>query len=50
MRGRGYKLRHLAATLDGRRAARRLDRLASTVDTAKPWEAPDARTLDCQTE
>src|SRR4051812_31755980 len=28
MRGRGYKLRHLLATLDGRRPPRRPDRLA----------------------
>jgi monoamine oxidase len=47
MGGRGYKLRHLPATLDGRRAARQLDRLAATIDSAEPWEAPDA--LDAQT-
>jgi monoamine oxidase len=49
MRGRGYKLRHLAATLDGRRATRKLDRLAATVDTATPWKAPAAGALDSQT-
>src|SRR4051812_7539100 len=49
MRGRGYKLRHIAATLDGRRAVRRLDRLASTVRTDRPWETEDADALDSQT-
>src|SRR3954453_24028383 len=49
MRGRGYKLRHLAATLDARRASRKLDRLAVTVDAAAPWEAPAASSLDSQT-
>ncbi|MEA2442561.1 MAG: monoamine oxidase [Thermoleophilaceae bacterium] len=49
MRGRGYKLRHLAATLDGRRVARRLDRLAATVPLDRPWDAPGAAALDAQT-
>jgi monoamine oxidase len=49
MRGRGYKLRHLAATLEGRRVARRLDRLALGVDPASPWDALDAEALDSQT-
>jgi monoamine oxidase len=49
MRGRGYKLRHLLATLDGRRISRRLDRLAAEVDTAAPWATPDAELLDGQT-
>jgi monoamine oxidase len=49
MRGRGYKLRHLLATLDGRRISRRLDKLALGVDTAAPWEAPGAEYLDGQT-
>jgi monoamine oxidase len=49
MRGRGYKLRHLAATLDARRVSRKLDRLAVTVDAAAPWEAPAASSLDSQT-
>jgi monoamine oxidase len=39
MGGRGYKLRHLVATLEARRATRRLDRLAAAVDTSKPWES-----------
>src|SRR5436305_4244132 len=39
MGGRAYKLRHLAATVEARRATRRLDRLAAAVDTSKPWEA-----------
>ena len=47
--GRGYKLRHLAATLDGRRAARRLERLASGIDTGSPWAAESAAALDGQT-
>jgi monoamine oxidase len=47
--GRGYKLRHLAATLDGRRAARRLDRLASEIDPHRPWAAGAAAALDGQT-
>jgi monoamine oxidase len=46
---RGYKLRHLAATLDGRRASRRLDRLAASIDPAAPWESPAAGELDSQT-
>jgi monoamine oxidase len=49
MRGRGYKLRHLLATLDGRRVSRTLDRLAAEVDVASPWATPDARALDGQT-
>jgi monoamine oxidase len=49
MGGRGYKLRHLAATLDGRRAARRLDTLASAIDTLRPWDATRAEALDSQT-
>jgi monoamine oxidase len=49
MDGRGYKLRHLAATLDARRAARKLDQLASEIDTERPWAAPDAEALDAQT-
>jgi monoamine oxidase len=49
MGGRGYTLRHLAATLDARRAARRLDALALEIDTAKPWSAPTAAALDAQT-
>ena len=47
--GRGYKLRHLAATLDGRRAARRLERLAGEIDTRAPWAAADSAALDGQT-
>jgi monoamine oxidase len=49
MRGRGYKLRHLLATLDGRRAARKLDRLALDVDAAAPWDASGADEFDAQT-
>jgi monoamine oxidase len=49
MDGRGYKLRHLAATLDARRAARELDRLATEIDTERPWSAPAAEALDAQT-
>jgi monoamine oxidase len=49
MRGRGYKLRHLAATLDGRRVSRKLDRLAGSIDTVTPWETPAASVLDSQT-
>jgi monoamine oxidase len=49
MGGRGYKLRHIAATIDGRRAARRLDALAGAIDTARPWTAPRAEALDAQT-
>jgi monoamine oxidase len=49
MRGRGYKLRHLLSTLDGRRAARHLDRLALTVDAQSPWAAADADDLDGHT-
>src|SRR3954469_6117526 len=49
MDGRGYKLRHLAATLDARRAARKLDRLASEIDTERPWGGPAAEALDAQT-
>jgi monoamine oxidase len=49
MRGRGYKLRHLLATLDARRVGRRLERLTSTVDTEAPWSTPGAEQLDAQT-
>jgi monoamine oxidase len=49
MRGRVYKLRHLLATLDGRRVSRRLDRLAAEVDIAAPWATPGAEHLDAQT-
>src|SRR3954447_1818015 len=49
MRGRGYKLRHLLSTLDGRRLTRRLDRLATMIDTAEPWAAAGAELLDGQT-
>src|SRR4051812_2980743 len=49
MRGRGYKLRHLLSTLDGRRVTRRLDRLATTIDTAEPWAVAGAELLDGQT-
>src|SRR5215210_3061234 len=49
MRGRGYKLRHLLATLDGRRVSRSLDRLAAEVDTDRPWASPGADALDGQT-
>jgi monoamine oxidase len=49
MRGRGYKLRHLAATLDGRRVARRLDRLSREIDTTRPWRTPGAGALDSET-
>src|SRR3954447_16661294 len=49
MGGRGYKLRHVAATLAARRAAGRLDRLAAEVDTRSPWTAPAAAALDAQT-
>jgi monoamine oxidase len=49
MRGRGYKLRHLAATLDARRVARALDRLAAQVDPTAPWDASGADELDAQT-
>jgi monoamine oxidase len=49
MGGRGYTLRHLAATLDARRAARRLDALAQEIDTHTPWRAPAAAALDAQT-
>jgi monoamine oxidase len=49
MRGRGYKLRHLLATLDARRVARKLDRLALEVDAAQPWDAPGADQLDAGT-
>ena len=47
MGGRRYKLRHLMATLEGRRAARTLERLASDVETDRPWDADAA--LDAQT-
>src|SRR3954466_10170766 len=36
MRGRGYKLRHLLATLDARRVARKLDRLPPAGDRTPP--------------
>jgi monoamine oxidase len=49
MRGRGYKLRHAAATLEGRRVARRLDAMTATVEPETPWEAPEAGSLDAQT-
>src|SRR3954471_14055439 len=49
MGGRGYTLRHLAATLDARRVARRLDALAREIDTESPWGAPAAAALDAQT-
>ena len=49
MRGRRYKLRHLAATLEGRRVTQRLDRLALEVDTAAPWRSAGADRLDRQT-
>jgi monoamine oxidase len=49
MRGRGYKLRHLLATLDARRVGRRLDRLATEVDPNAPWDAPGADELDGRT-
>jgi monoamine oxidase len=49
MRGRGYKLRHVVATLEGRRVARRLDRLTDAVDTDAPWNTPQADQLDGHT-
>jgi monoamine oxidase len=49
MRGRGYKLRHLLATLDARRVGRTLDRLATRVDASAPWDAPGADDLDGRT-
>jgi monoamine oxidase len=49
MRGRAYKLRHVPATLDSRRAMRRLDRLASAVRTDRPWETENAAALDSRT-
>ncbi|MEA2468979.1 MAG: monoamine oxidase [Thermoleophilaceae bacterium] len=49
MRGRVYKLRHMLATLEGRRVSRRLDRLALDVDTHAPWTTPGADLLDGQT-
>jgi monoamine oxidase len=49
MRGRGYKLRHLLATLEGRRVSSRLDRLSRDVDVDAPWSTPRADELDAQT-
>jgi monoamine oxidase len=49
MRGRGYKLRHLLATLDGRRVTRRLDRLSRAVDPERPWLTSGAELLDAET-
>jgi monoamine oxidase len=49
MRGRGYKLRHALATLEGRRVSRTLDRLARGIDTASPWLSEHAAALDAQT-
>jgi monoamine oxidase len=49
MRGRGYKLRHIVATLEGRRVARRLDQLTGAVDTDAPWNTPQADLLDGHT-
>jgi monoamine oxidase len=49
LHGRGYQLRHLLATLDGRRVSRRLDRLALGIDTREPWSASRANLLDGQT-
>ena len=47
--GRGHKLRHAGATLEARRAARRLDRLSASVDTREPWAAEAAAGLDAHT-
>jgi monoamine oxidase len=44
--GRRYSVRHPIATIDYRRATRRLDRLTRAVSTDAPWTAATAAALD----
>jgi monoamine oxidase len=46
---RGHKLRHAAATLEARRAARRLEQLSATVDPRAPWAVEAAAKFDAET-
>src|SRR4051812_42068592 len=48
-RGRRHRRLHPLHTLAHRRGVRRLEELASRIDCARPWAAPDAGPLDAAT-